>query len=146
MIFIPGNVPSSKNSKQWTGKFLVNSKTVNNYKKNYGIFYRDAGLKRTFLNAFTGKPKPWNIGFYFVRDSRRKFDYINMAQIVQDLMVENGWIIDDNCDEIVPVFLGYKVDPTQAGVYISRPEKILVSGVVTESVITREQLEYMQGI
>ena len=30
-IFIAGNVPSSKNSKVWTGKYLVHSKTVRNY-------------------------------------------------------------------------------------------------------------------
>ena len=30
-IFIPGNVPSSKNSKRWTGKMLINSKTTMRY-------------------------------------------------------------------------------------------------------------------
>ena len=30
-IFIPGSVPSSKNSKRWTGKMLINSKTTMKY-------------------------------------------------------------------------------------------------------------------
>ena len=34
MIYIKGNVPSSKNSKRWTGKMLINSKIVMEYKKN----------------------------------------------------------------------------------------------------------------
>ena len=32
-VFIKGNVPSSKNSKRWTGKMLINSKTVMRYYK-----------------------------------------------------------------------------------------------------------------
>ena len=32
-IFIAGNVPSSKNGKRWTGKYLIHSKTVMNYIK-----------------------------------------------------------------------------------------------------------------
>ena len=30
-VFIPGNTPSSKNSQQWTGKYLVKSKTTQRY-------------------------------------------------------------------------------------------------------------------
>jgi hypothetical protein len=36
-IFISGNIPSSKNSKQFTGKYLVSSKTVKNFLKSKGI-------------------------------------------------------------------------------------------------------------
>ena len=32
--FIPGNVPSSKNGRRWTGKYFIASKTVMNYRKN----------------------------------------------------------------------------------------------------------------
>ena len=38
-IFIPGNVPSSKNSKQWTGKLLINSKATRSYIKSSKEFY-----------------------------------------------------------------------------------------------------------
>ena len=33
MIFIEGNVPSSKNSKQWTGRMLIKSKATIRYEK-----------------------------------------------------------------------------------------------------------------
>jgi hypothetical protein len=115
--FIPGNVPSSKNSKQWTGRFLVMSKTMKTYVKNTADFW--ALYAADFQRKTKDLPKPLRVEFQFVRDSRRKFDYINPAQTVQDLMTEHGWIVDDNCDEIVPVFLPYKYDPSSSGVFIS---------------------------
>ncbi len=115
--FIPGNVPSSKNSKQWTGRFLVMSKTMKTYVKNTADFW--ALYAADFREKTKDLPKPLRVEFQFVRDSRRKFDYINPAQSVQDLMVEYGWIDDDNCDEIVPVFEPYKYDPSGSGVFIS---------------------------
>ena len=33
-------------------------------------------------------------------------------------MVKYEWIEDDNCTELVPVFLGYKVDKENPGVKI----------------------------
>ena len=119
MIFIEGNVPSSKNSKQWTGKFLINSKTVSKYLKEYGNQWQNEVTIECFKSGLQDKEKPYKIGFYFVRDSKRKFDYINACQLPCDLMVKHGWIDDDNCDEIIPVFLGYKVDTKGAGVTIT---------------------------
>ena len=88
-VFIPGNTPSSKNSQQWTGKYLVK-----------------------------GKKKPYNIEFTFYRKTKRKFDYINAAQIVQDLMVKYGWIDDDNCTEMKPYFGNYVHQKDNPGVKI----------------------------
>lgn len=116
-IFIPGNVPSSKNSKQWTGKFLVSSKTTQRYTKESKLHW--IKYKKRFLEMVEGLPKPYRIGFYFIRDSRRKFDLINAAQLPCDLMVKNGWIDDDNMEEIVPVFLGHEVDKPNCGMIIS---------------------------
>ena len=31
--WIPGNVPSSKNGRRWTGKYFIASKAVMNYRK-----------------------------------------------------------------------------------------------------------------
>lgn len=116
MIFISGNVPSSKNSKQWTGKMLINSKTVRNYMKNHC----DEWLKNTgkFKEMIKGKEKPYRIGFYFIRDSKRKFDYINAAQLPLDLMQDYDWIDDDDVNNVIPVFLGYEVDKKNPGVRI----------------------------
>ena len=38
--FIPGNVPSSKNGKRWTGKYLISSKTVMKYRKDTTNAYK----------------------------------------------------------------------------------------------------------
>lgn len=118
-IFIKGNIPSSKNSKQWTGKMLISSKTVRAYEKNYSFqWYLQENIKK-FKELLKGKSKPYRIGFYFIRDSVRKFDYINAAQLPCDLMVKAGMIDDDNCNEIIPVFMGYEVDKNNAGVRIT---------------------------
>ena len=58
------------------------------------------------------------IELYFIRDSKRKFDYINAAQIVFDLMQEYGYIEDDDSTNIIPVFKGFEVDKSRAGVEI----------------------------
>ncbi len=115
-IFIKGNVPSSKNSKQWTGKFLVNSKTVQNYLKIHELEWVQA--RRDWSRMSAGVDFPIKVGFYFIRDSKRKFDFINAAQLPCDLMVKHGWIEDDDMSHLIPVFLGYEVNKENAGIKI----------------------------
>lgn len=122
-IFLKGNIPSSKNSKNFTRKgkktFLVNSATVNKYLANFEYQYFDNKNKKKFKEMLRGKKKPYQIKFTFTRDSKRKFDASNIVQIVQDLMVRHNWLIDDNYDEMIPVFNpGYKLDPKNPGVLI----------------------------
>lgn len=64
------------------------------------------------------KEKPFKIGFYFIRDSKRRFDYVNICQLPLDLMVKYNWIKDDNMQEVIPFFLGYEIDKERAGVII----------------------------
>jgi hypothetical protein len=139
-IFIPGEVPSSKNSKEIGyfflkagtpakifvergGKFLpvrlnlMHSDTTKRYIKDHSVDYMSKKVE--FLNMIKGFSSPYRICFKFIRGSRRKFDYINAAQIVQDMMVEYGWITDDNCDELRPYFLEYEYDKKNPGVIIS---------------------------
>tara|TARA_R110000744_G_scaffold18096_2_gene48728 strand:+ start:3305 stop:3673 length:369 start_codon:yes stop_codon:yes gene_type:complete len=115
-IFIPGNTPSSKNSQQWTGRYLVKSKTTQRYVKDSKWHY--ATNKKEFKKMLKGKKKPYNIEFTFYRKTKRKFDYINAAQIVQDLMVKHGWIDDDNCTEMKPYFGNYVHQKDNPGVFI----------------------------
>lgn len=117
MIYLKGNVPSSKNSKQWTGKMLIQSKTVRNYLKQYEIQYKLYANK--FKELIKNKQKPYYIGFYFIRDSKRKFDYNNLTQLPQDLMVKYKWLDDDNADYIVPIGIGYEVNKAKAGLIIT---------------------------
>jgi hypothetical protein len=116
MIFISGNTPSSKNSKVWTGKFLVNSASCTKYIKETKQQWLDN--KESFLKQLNGKDKPYYLGMYFVRKSMHKADYNNCSQIVCDLMKKYEWIEDDNMYEIVPVFLGFHVDKEKPGVYL----------------------------
>ena len=121
MIFIQGNTPSSKNSKQFVtlknGKtMLLNSKTVQKYiKESKGDWILN---KNNFKKMLKDKEKPYKIELFFIRDSRRRFDYINAAQIIFDLMQEYGYIEDDDSTNIIPIFKGFEVDKARAGVEI----------------------------
>ena len=120
MIFIKGNTPSSKNSKQFVtlknGKtMLLNSKTVQKYiKESKGDWILN---KNNFKKMIKDKEKPYKIELFFIRDSRRRFDYINAAQIIFDLMQEYGYI-DDDSTNVIPVFKGFEVDKSRAGAEI----------------------------
>jgi len=115
-IFIPGNVPSSKNSRTWTGKYSIASKQTQRYYRESIDFWKNNCEKvQKYLKK---KDKPYKVSFKFYRKSRHKFDYINPAQTIQDLMVRYNWIEDDNADVIVPSFLEYKYDSKNPGVEI----------------------------
>ena len=121
MIFIAGNTPSSKNSKQFVTlkngkKLLLNSKIVRKYIDKSEMDWRFN--KTEFFKMLKGKEKPYKIELYFIRDSRRKFDYLNAAQIIFDLMQEYGYIEDDDSTNVIPIFKGFEVDKVRAGVEI----------------------------
>ena len=126
MIFISGNTPSSKNSKRIititnkkTGTKttrLINSKVTEKYIKNSKADW--ILNKRNFIKMLVGKEKPYKVELFFIRDSRRKFDYINAAQIVFDLMQHYGYIEDDDSTNVIPIFKGFEVDKVRAGVEI----------------------------
>ena len=115
MIFIPGNVPSSKNSKQWTGKYFIWSKTAQRYVKDTEPYWQI--YSKQFRESI--KEKPAKVSFKFVRGSKHKFDYVNPAQTVLDLMVRYNWIDDDNADEIIPIFEPYEYSKENSGVFIN---------------------------
>ena len=146
MIFIPGNVPSLKNSKIATtigrGKnkrtILLPSKSVKRYLQNIGISkysiskkevkeYKDITrpnlFKTSIKDYFKGVKYPCVLGLYFVRDSKRKFDFHNACQIIADLLVAHGFIEDDNMDCFIPMPMTikgkwYHVDKKNTGVWL----------------------------
>lgn len=148
-IFIPGNVPSSKNSKEImqmpTGKsaccnapylkignktylctkcdcttylgkrpVLVNSKTV----KKYLIDHEQDYIKAKPIFDSWDLPEPSWLGFYYIRDSLRRFDGINAGQIAFDTFVETKCLRDDNMDVVRYVDLGYHKDNKRPGLII----------------------------
>ena len=127
MIFIAGNTPSSKNSKRIititnkkNGKKttrLINSEVTEKYIKSSKVDW--LVNKNEFLKMLKDKEKPYKVELFFIRDSKRKFDYINAAQIIFDLMQEYGYIEDDDSQNIIPVFKGFEVDKARTGVEIS---------------------------
>jgi hypothetical protein len=129
--FIPGNVPSSKNGKRWTGKYLISSKTVMKYRKDTTKVYKK--LAASFKKELVKYDLPVIISFKFIRGTRHKFDYINPAQTVQDDMVKHGWIEDDNMTYLIPHFEPYEYNKENPGVEI----KILKNGKPDNKTKTR---------
>lgn len=140
LIFIPFNVPSSKNSRINTSKGSFASKTTKTYLNKLGIQTYSSSkklvkgyvnkpnlieqLREDFLKQIEGKQLPLEIGFHFVRDSKRKFDFHNIVQVSLDLLTAHDIIIDDNMDCVIPYALKlddkfYSVDKENPGVYIS---------------------------
>lgn len=118
MIKIIGkNVPSKKNSKQWTGKRVISSKLSLNYDKWIQpllLVNKTAWIKET-----TGKPYPLRVGFYFYRDSHRRWDFNNISQSIADNLVSAGYIPDDDTTHFIPVYLGEElVKKEQSGFHM----------------------------
>ena len=116
IIFIPGNVPSSKNGKIWTGKRLIWSKSAQNYIKLTSRYWEE--YSEIFAQCVKAKQLPIEVEFTFIRGTKHKFDYVNPLQTVLDLMVMYHWIEDDNADIILPIFKSYRYDKDNPGVII----------------------------
>lgn len=115
-IFIPFNVPSSKNNRVFTGSSFIENKRCQKYRKDTKKYWLEK--KVLFEKMKQGKSKPYYIMFYYVRGTHHKFDYCNMLQLPQDLMTEHEWLVDDNCNEIIPIILPYAYSKDNPGVYI----------------------------
>lgn len=118
MIFIPFNTPSLKNSKIKTSRGIFSSSTVKKYLGSLGIQSYSSSKKivvgyktrenkfESFIPEFKrlleGKEFPVLIGFHFVRDSKRKFDFGNATEVIFDLLTAHGIIPDDNMSFVFP--------------------------------------------
>jgi hypothetical protein len=123
VIFIPKNVPSLKNSKQLfknnkTGKtFITSSEYCKKYVIDTELHYRLFTSK--FHELIRGKEKPYRIQLFFVREDHSAFDYINISQMVFDLMQKYNWIAKDDNRNVIPNFdCGYGYDKKLPGVII----------------------------
>lgn len=144
-IFIHLNTPSSKNSKTMVIKqrtpeeirlgkkgkrLLLNSKTVMKYKKDSKLDWLEQ--KAPFRHLSRGVSLPLVIGVHFIRGTRHKYDWINMVQIVQDLMKEYGWIEDDNVENLIPI--PFKMNGQYSTYNKERPGVWIVP--ITEEILT----------
>lgn len=66
-----------------------------------------------------GKQFPLKVGFYVYRKTRRRFDWVNIVQGLQDAMVKGGYLPDDSAQYLTPVFLGWDVDKDKPRVEVS---------------------------
>lgn len=121
MIFIPGNVPSLKNSKVKTKRGIFSSASVNKYIRKLGI-QGFSSTKKTvkgyvdpdrpnIIESFRedinkmkiDKDNPLFFGFHHVRNSNRLFDFSNSVELIQDLFVAHDFIEDDNVKFMFPI-------------------------------------------
>lgn len=138
-IFVPFNTPSLKNSKVYTAngvfpspsvkkylqklgvkKYSVHKGTFENYKTRPNLFEKAVGPMKGFLST---RKTPYEISLFFIRNSKRKFDWINAAQIICDLLTAHGVIQDDNMDYLIPIPIQvagswYTVDTERPGCLI----------------------------
>lgn len=123
VFFIPGAVPSSKNSRvrTKTGLFIASAATQR-YKKLSKPYL--LAFKYEFIIEREKHPKPTVIGFHFVRGTKHQWDFINALQTIQDEMVHNGLLDDDNTTLLLPVPLYingscFSYDKENPGVYFA---------------------------
>lgn len=139
-VFIPGNVPSLKNSKIKTSKGIFPSKSVMKYIHGLGIQAYSASKQtvteyKTRPNLFkqyaeeiskmlVGKSTPYLICFHFIRKTKADFDFNNANQILLDLLTAHKVIEDDNMRFVIPSAMQigdkwYSVNKDNPGVIIS---------------------------
>jgi len=121
MIWIPGSVPSLKNSKVKTNRGIFSSPTVNKYLRSIGIQsfsskhkivkgYVDKSrpnqielIREQFEQMKVGKENPIFIGYHQVRKTKALFDFSNSVEIIQDLLTAHDLIEDDNVQFVFPI-------------------------------------------
>lgn len=113
-MFIPGEIPSLKNSKVM-GKFTP--PTVKKWLRTFGISSYNS--RRKEVNYFVKIPAKYNfkeicqeianykdypilMGFHFIRGSKRNWDFNNANHVITDLMTAFDIIPDDSTNYLLP--------------------------------------------
>ncbi len=92
-IILYGRVPSKKNSKQRTWRFLISSKAY--------LQWEQEQLK--YMKSLSIEPikYPVIIDYCFYRPDKRKTDMENKISSIQDMFVKS-WLLVDDCWEYIP--------------------------------------------
>lgn len=120
LIWIPGNVPSSKNGKVWTGKFFVVNKMVASYYRDSRKYYALHEVR--FKKLLEGRTKPIVLMLHFIRGSKHKWDFDNACNTILD-GIKGSWIEDDNTELMMPAPMAingqlWSYDKENPGVWI----------------------------
>lgn len=121
MITIHGEIHSSKNSRRVIrdggGKVrVIKSKAAVADEKVMGVELLVQLSEWERMTA--GQDYPYSVVFYFIRATKRKWDFANLVQGVADAMVKAGYIPDDDVSHFIPVYGGHEVDKNNPGVDI----------------------------
>jgi len=146
-FYIPGNVPSSKNSKEIIYIYTGRSSCCNaKYIKSNGKFIcmkcrqvttpgkrpvlSESKLTKEYkektslyyssqvIRELFDLKKPIGLGMFFIRSSKHHYDFINASQVICDILVKNNVIDDDDTQNVIPIFLGEKYDKEEPGVVL----------------------------
>ena len=120
MIHINGEIHSSKNSRQVVRSGdkvrVIKSDASKADEQSFAwqLATQQGEWARMLKNAcYEGTML--RICFEFRRSTRRRFDYINMAQGICDALVKAGYIADDDADHLLPSFVPYYVSKDNPG-------------------------------
>lgn len=125
-----GELYSSKNSKRVFRRcgrtFVLPSKVYQRSKlgffqqlndaKNKGIWLRIQDQSKLFNG---GNIYPMRLKIKIYRRTKRQFDYINIIQGLQDMLVQAEYLPDDSAIYLMPFFESYEIDPINPRVTLS---------------------------
>jgi len=114
MLVVKGDLMSSKNSKRILktrdGRLFI-AKSEQALKGEKAITSQ-LNLQRDKWQEMVKQQRfPMALRFKIYRQTRRRFDYVNIVQSLLDVMVDLNMLPDDSADHIIPVFDQYEVDP-----------------------------------
>lgn len=123
MITIYQELISSKNSKnifrnRKTGQMFV-AKNQRAQQSEKDLLGEIISKKDFFLEEIKGLEKPYYCLFKIYRKTHRRFDYVNIIQLLSDCMTQAGIWEDDCADIMIPCFEPYEVDKNNPRVEIS---------------------------
>lgn len=120
MLVINTELYSSKNSRQifksGNKTFISKSNVAKRQEKD--LCQLLPLYRNKFLSMLEGKEKPYRVHFKIYRQTKRRFDYVNIIQNLLDCMVKSGWLEDDDANNLLPIFEQYEVDPKNPRVEI----------------------------
>lgn len=111
-IIIPFELYSSKNSrrilKAGNRTIVAKSKKA---KEQEEILTAFLWLERKkWQELIKGKEFPLRLSITIYRQTKRRWDWVNIVQNLFDCMVKAGWLPDDDVEHLTPIFESWSVD------------------------------------